>query len=89
MELLRLANEGRESVQPGETILVPVFDRRGEAPARPSAGRVHVVLEGESLWSIAKQEYGRGNDWQKLLDANRDRLSGPEDLRAGLELIVP
>ena len=89
VELLLIANEGRDTIAAGETILVPVFDRRGETPARPSAGRTHVVQEGESLWSIAKELYGRGQDWQKLFDANRDRLPSPDAMRSGLELIVP
>lgn len=91
--LLQLFNEGRSSVAAGEAILVPVFDRRGVTPARATAagaaGSTYVVLEGESLWSIAKKQYGRGTDWQRIFDANRDRLTRAEDVRAGMQLVIP
>lgn len=88
-ELLRLFNEGRERISPGEAILVPVFDHRGVAPERPTAGGTYVVQDGESLWTISKKQYGRGSDWQKLFEANRERLASPDDVRAGMELVIP
>lgn len=47
------------------------------------------VLEGDSLWVIAKREYGDGTRWRILWDANRDRMKDKDDLRPGQKLIVP
>jgi len=127
--VLRRSNEGRENVQPGEKILVPVFDldaphggdapvttlaaapaaaqpaAQGSAPSKsaqvanplapktaaaPSSGpRVHVVKDGESLWKIAKLELGDGGRWNEIFEANRDMLSKPEAVHAGMKLRVP
>jgi nucleoid-associated protein YgaU len=129
--LLRRSNEGRDNVQPGEKILVPVFDLDAPratdvAMAAPASGagaantaskpaphskdaaastpkpavapktadasgapRVHVVLDGESLWKIAKLELGDGGRWNEIYEANRDVLSKPEAVHAGLKLRVP
>jgi nucleoid-associated protein YgaU len=116
--LLRRTNEGRDNVQAGEKILVPVFDldgahgaataaappaAKGDAIAKPDASksaaakladastgpRVHVVKDGESLWKIAKLELGDGGRWNEIYEANRDVLSKPEAVHAGLKLRIP
>lgn len=55
----------------------------------PTAGKLHVVLPGESLWSIAEHHYGSGRDWRRLWQANRGWLSAPENLRSGARLWLP
>lgn len=52
-------------------------------------GRVHTVQAGETLYSITAKYYGDGKHWRKILVANRNRLSDPQDLRTGMKLIVP
>ncbi len=52
-------------------------------------GRVHTVQAGETLYSITAKYYGDGKHWRKILVANRNRLSDPQDLRVGMKLIVP
>ncbi|MFN0008843.1 MAG: LysM peptidoglycan-binding domain-containing protein [Planctomycetota bacterium] len=107
---LRRANEGKNDAQPGDRVLIPVFDpdvpanvataapksQAGESTAKPAAAatevsgsKVHVVKEGESLWLISKKELGAGSRWKEIYDANRDQLSSPEALKAGLKLRLP
>jgi nucleoid-associated protein YgaU len=61
--------------------------------SRPLGGsggeRTHVVAKGEALQSIAKQVYGRSSEWEKIWQANRDRLSRPEALQTGMTLRIP
>ena len=59
------------------------------APAAGATAVVHVVREGEDLWSIAKKHYGSGRYFQAIWDANRDRLASPESIPAGTELRMP
>lgn len=52
-------------------------------------GTIHKVEEGETLWTIAEKYYGDGKLWPKIWDANKDKVSNAQSLRAGDELIIP
>lgn len=60
-----------------------------QALGYPTAGELHVVLPGESLWVIAERHYGSGRAWRRLWQANRGWLSAPEGLPAGARIWVP
>lgn len=92
--LLRQFNEGLASPRPGAALLVPVFDNRERPAAQvtevdPLGREVYTVQEGDSLWAIAKKAYGKGQYWERIFEANRDRLPRPEDVRPGMELVIP
>jgi len=53
------------------------------------SGRVYRVRRNDTLSGIAKQVYGDTSRSADLLEANRQQLSRPEDLKAGSLLIVP
>lgn len=59
--------------------------------AGASAGSTeYVVQKGDTLWVIAKKVYGKGSQWHRIYDANRDRLSSPEaNLKLGMKLSIP
>jgi len=48
-----------------------------------------VVTPNTTLSQLAKQYYGNGNLWVKIFEANRDRLTSPDHLEEGVELIIP
>lgn len=56
-----------------------------------SAGSTeYVVQKGDTLWVIAKKVYGKGSQWHRIYDANRDRLASPEaNLKLGMKLAIP
>jgi nucleoid-associated protein YgaU len=56
------------------------------APAG-GAGGSYTVKKGDTLFSIAKQNYGNGNQWQKIVQANPG-LS-PSTLKAGKTIVLP
>lgn len=58
------------------------------APAA-TAERVHVVKEGESLWSIAESVAGDASLWPALFRANRDQIGDPSVLHPGQRLAIP
>lgn len=71
---------------------IPSLLDQPAAPAQPSATtapRVHVVRKGETLSDIAKLYYGSAARWRPILDANSDKLSRPERIKAGMELVIP
>lgn len=65
----------------------------GAAPAtsHPSlrAARNYVIQQGDTLRTLARRFYGDEGLWPVLFEANHKRLSAPEDLRIGTEIIVP
>ena len=77
----------------------PPPDDRGDVPAAPDrrGQRVHIVIAGEHLWSIASHVVGpaRRNAlaayWWRLVEANRNRLvSGDPDLiYPGEQVVLP
>ncbi|HLH02428.1 MAG TPA: LysM peptidoglycan-binding domain-containing protein [Bryobacteraceae bacterium] len=54
-----------------------------------SSGRTYKVAPGDTLSKIAKEYYGNANDYNKIFDANRDKLSDPNKIQVGQELVIP
>ncbi|MFN7954063.1 MAG: LysM peptidoglycan-binding domain-containing protein [bacterium] len=60
-----------------------------DAGARASASRNYTVQKGDTLASIARAQYRNEQAWTLIYAANRDRLSHPSDVRAGMRLVLP
>ena len=75
--------------------LVNLIQVSSEKPAQqPQAqaaggGRTHTVQRGETLSGIAQKYYGRASEYQKIFEANRDKLSDPDKVREGTNLVIP
>jgi nucleoid-associated protein YgaU len=52
-----------------------------------TAQRVHRVVAGDSLQSLAWREYGDASAWRSIADANG--IDDPGQLRNGVELVLP
>ena len=53
----------------------------------PDTTKYHTVHQGDSLWSLAAQEYGDAGQWRVIAEANG--LSNPRALRNGEMLVIP
>jgi nucleoid-associated protein YgaU len=51
--------------------------------------QTYTVKAGDNLSKIAKEFYGDSNEYMKIFYANRDKLSDPDKIRAGQELMIP
>jgi nucleoid-associated protein YgaU len=58
------------------------------APAAP-APKTYTVAAGDSLSKIAKQFYGNANEYMKIFNANKDKLTDPNTIKPGQELVIP
>jgi LysM domain len=58
-------------------------------PPNASTGRTYKVGSRESLWSIAEATLGDGTRWNELLAANKDVITDPDMLPAGMTLTIP
>jgi nucleoid-associated protein YgaU len=59
----------------------------GAAPK--SAARTYTVQPGDSLSKISKQFYGDANKYMNIFNANKDKLSDPDKIKVGTELVIP
>ncbi len=48
-----------------------------------------VVGKGESLWAIAARVYGKAEMYEKIFEANRDRINDPNRIFPGMTLNLP
>ena len=59
-----------------------------EQPATPR-DRVHHVQPGETLFVIAEKYYGNGEYYKSIYEANRDKMTSPNNVRVGVRLVIP
>lgn len=74
-------SEGAESAADVETLET---EAQGELEER-----FYVVTAGDSLAAISLTYYGTTQDYIRIFDANRDRLSRPDLIRVGQTLRIP
>ncbi len=58
-------------------------------PAQAPAAQTYTVQPGDSLSKISKQFYGDANKYMRIFEANKDQLSDPDKVRAGMVLNIP
>ncbi len=59
-------------------------------PAPAPKSQTYVVQAGDSLWKIAQQFYGKGNLFQRIIDANPDKLEDEKSvIHPGDQLVIP
>jgi LysM repeat protein len=51
--------------------------------------KTYKVASGDTLQKISKQFYGTYRKWQKIYDANRDKLANPNRIKPGMTLNIP
>ncbi|MEJ7642953.1 MAG: LysM peptidoglycan-binding domain-containing protein [Chryseolinea sp.] len=61
------------------------------APTQPTVqqNREYVVKSGDSLSKIAKQYYGDASKWNKIFEANRDKIKNADLIQPGQKIIIP
>lgn len=81
-------------LSPGPMVDIPVEKLRAARGASikatpTAAAQSYRVQAQDTLSSIARQFYGDATRYRDVLEANRDKLQHPEDLREGMTLIIP
>jgi nucleoid-associated protein YgaU len=51
--------------------------------------KTYTVEPGDNLRSIAERFYGDTDQWQRVYEANKDRLNNPDPLSPGQFLVIP
>lgn len=63
-------------------------EKRG-AQAQGGGQRTYTVNSGDNLSAIAQQMYGDASQWRRIFEANRDKISNPDLIHPGQELVIP
>lgn len=58
-------------------------------PSMAPKEQTYTVAAGDSLSKIAKHFYGNANEYMKIFEANKDKLSDPNTIKVGQELVIP
>jgi len=62
-------------------------------PERPAETapqtKIYTIVKGDTLWAIAKKYYNNGNDYNKIFEANRDKISNPNRIYPGQVITIP
>lgn len=70
--------------------LAPQKSQAAAASAGGASGtRTYTVKPGDSLSKIAEQFYGKPSEYNRIFEANRDKLSNPDKISAGQQLVIP
>jgi LysM repeat protein len=69
------------TIQPGWILLVP--------DEVASSAHTVSVRPGDTLWGLAEQEYGGGEDWQRIYRANETVIDDPHWIYPGEQLTIP
>lgn len=55
----------------------------------PTAGKTHIVKQGETLSLIASKYYKDSSRWKDIYNANRSILKNPDIITPGTRLVIP
>ena len=69
-------------IQPGQEFVIPEITANTDS-------KIHVVQAGESLSLIAKKYYGDPMKWNAIFEANKSKISNPDVIQPGQELVIP
>ena len=59
------------------------------SPAGSVGTQTYVVAKGDSLSKIASGQYGDGQKWRRIYEANRDLIKDPDLIYPGQQLRIP
>lgn len=61
----------------------------GQQAQQTPQPKTYEVQSGDTLSSIAKQQYGNANAYNRIFEANRPMLSDPDEIYPGQVLLIP
>jgi nucleoid-associated protein YgaU len=67
----------------------PQQAQTASASSGGSSNRTYTVKPGDTLSKIAKEYYGNANEYNKIFQANQDKLQSPDKIQVGQELVIP
>ena len=67
----------------------PQAQTQAAAAGQSQGQRTYTVQPGDTLSAIAQKFYGKASDYNKIFQANRDKMPDADHIKAGQELVIP
>lgn len=74
-------------LKPGDVIKITA--ETSSPSVNPKSNGYYVVKPGDSLWAIAKTQYGDGSKYPKIFNANKNQIKNPALIYPGQRLVIP
>lgn len=91
--LASLVEKSKEQTAPSNAALIAAFGQNPKPAQQPvskfTQAQTYVVQPGDSLAAISFRFYGATNQFSHIFAANQDKLSSPDKIRIGQQLIIP
>jgi nucleoid-associated protein YgaU len=78
-----------KAVDPSYSDLIADINVNSSLQAPAAAVRTYTVQSGDTLSRIAQHFYNKASEYPKIFEANRDKLSDPDKIKVGMELVIP
>ena len=83
-----------KQVDPGYSDLTANITSQGQTDTQEStrsrsAEQTYTVQSGDTLSKISKHFYGDASQYQRIFEANRDKLNNPDQIAVGQVLTIP
>lgn len=90
LKLLEYRSAGKRyvAVQSSDVMVKQEAETQPENPA-VTENKTHTVIDGDTLWGLAKKYYGNGNLYTKIYEANAAMLRNPNLIDTGQVLAIP
>ena len=71
------------------TVATAVYSKEVKSQVGEAGYTEHVIVSGDTLFSLSRHYYGNASGWDRIYQANRDILSSPNTLEVGQVLRIP
>jgi len=93
-QLLEYREFGKKAVvvttpTPAGTVVATAKKEEPAPAVNPKSTGTHIVQPGDTLWAIAKKYYGNGNQYPRIVNANKDKIKNPNLIFPGQQLVIP
>ncbi len=67
----------------------PVQPKKCLIETLPGGQRVYTVVQGDTLYGISVKVYNTPRHYERIYDANQERIADPNTLQIGMKLVLP
>lgn len=72
-----------------KTALEEDFSTEEETAEEVTVAKTYKVASGDTLQKISKKFYGTYKKWQKIYNANKDKIADPNRIKPGITINIP